>query len=513
MLSILDCTLRDGGYYTNWDFDEKLVNDYCRTMELSPIDYVEIGYRSIPLNGYLGRFFYCPVFVLQDLKKRMPSKKLAVILNEKDIRPKDVPNLLTPCMTYIDLVRIAVAPINFKRALLLARSVKSLGFKVAFNVMYMSTWKEHKDFLDLLKGLENEIDYFYMVDSYGGVFPEDVKEIVNMVKARTTVSLGFHGHNNLEMALANTLTAIRSGCSIVDATITGMGRGAGNLRTELLLAYLESREKLTLDYNNLSTIVAGFETLRAKYNWGTNLPYMFSGANSLPQKQVMEWVGMNRYSLDTIINALSNQKQEVNDNLKLPILKKESKFKEAILIGGGGSVDTNEKGISKLLEKSNTTCLIHSGLKHITKFRTTGATQYLVLSGFEGNRLLVSNESEEEFKGVCVFPPFPRKMGTIIPQQLKSSSFELEDIEFTTASSDSPLAIGVQTAVNLGAEKIYLAGFDGYDATIDRIQFVLAQENQEIINDAMNMKQIEITSLTPTKYKGIPIVSLYRYLS
>src|SRR5690606_31594235 len=134
-------------------------------------------------------------------------------------------------------------------------------------------------------------------------------ETINIVKSKTNVPLGFHGHNNLEMALINSLKALECGCKIIDATITGMGRGAGNLRTELLLTYLNSKNLINVNYGKLSGVVDAFESLKHHYKWGTNLPYMFSGAFSLPQKQVMEWVGMNRYPISNILNALNNQKQ------------------------------------------------------------------------------------------------------------------------------------------------------------------------------------------------------------
>ena len=85
-IKLLDCTLRDGGYYTDWNFDDTLVEVYAEAMESLPIDYVEVGYRSIPLKGYLGQYFYCPEYVLERLKTLMPSKELTIILNEKDIR-------------------------------------------------------------------------------------------------------------------------------------------------------------------------------------------------------------------------------------------------------------------------------------------------------------------------------------------------------------------------------------------------------------------------------------------
>ena len=133
--NILDCTLRDGGYYTNWDFPEELVQEYCAAMEESCVDYVEVGYRSIPMKTYLGKYFYCPISELETLHRLMPSKKLALILNEKDIREKDVDFLLKPCVGLISMVRIAVDPANFERALVLAKALKLLNFEVAFNVM------------------------------------------------------------------------------------------------------------------------------------------------------------------------------------------------------------------------------------------------------------------------------------------------------------------------------------------------------------------------------------------
>jgi 4-hydroxy 2-oxovalerate aldolase len=298
---ILDCTLRDGGYYTNWDFDRSLVEHYFEAFNALPIDYLEIGYRSKPLSKYFGEYFYCPPYVLQQARE-LSDKKLAIILNEKDVRADDVKNLLTPCDGLIDLVRIAVDPSNFKRALKLAEAVKALGYEVAFNVMYMSTWADRKEFLDSLGEVEGLVDIFYMVDSYGGVYPEDVREIYNLARSKMNVPMGFHGHNNLELALINTLTALDCGVDIIDATVTGMGRGAGNLKTELLLTTLNEKKGLNVDFTALAGIVADFEELRQKHHWGTNLPYMVSGANSLPQKDVMEWVTRRFYSMNSIIH-------------------------------------------------------------------------------------------------------------------------------------------------------------------------------------------------------------------
>ena len=511
---ILDCTLRDGGYYTDWDFDDTLVEVYAEAMESLPIDYVEVGYRSIPLKGYLGQYFYCPEYVLERLKTLMPSKELTIILNEKDIRASHISDgLLDPCKPYISLIRIAIDPQNMERAIDLAKEVKNEGFKVAFNVMYMSNWKADSSFLNHLKGVDDVIDYFYMVDSYGGVMPEDVKETITLVKSKTNVPIGFHGHDNLEMALINTITAIDAGCDIVDATVTGMGRGAGNLKTELLLTYLENAKGLPVKYRELSKVVSEFEELRKFHQWGTSLPYMFSGAKSLPQKQVMEWVGMNRYPLGSIINALNNQQQDIKDNLKLPVLKKVEKYKKAIILGGGLSSLSHKKAIQKFFGNTKTeACLVHAGTRNVLEYLDVKCDQYYGLVGFESDKLLKQIGDFSKIDQTCIYPPYPRPMGTSIPIEIQKLSKELGAITFTDATSDSPMALAIQAAIDLGAKEIYLVGFDGYDININQNQFVIAHENQEVIDDAVNVSGVEVKTFTPTKYKNIEVLSIYSFL-
>jgi 4-hydroxy 2-oxovalerate aldolase len=509
---ILDCTLRDGGYYTNWDFDKDLVKTYCKSMESLPLDYVEVGYRSIPIEGYLGEYFYCPEFVMKELKELMPSKKLVIILNEKDIRASHVPELLKPCLEYISMVRFAIDPVNFARAIELAKAVKVMGFEVGFNVMYMSKWKEDNSFLDLLEGLDDTIDYFYMVDSFGGILPNEVKEIIQLVKSKTNVPLGFHGHDNLHMGLINTITALDEGCDIVDATITGMGRGAGNLKMELLLTYLESQQKVSLDFSNLGGVVSSFENLNKKHGWGSNLPYMFSGAYSLPQKEVMDWVGMNRYPVASIINVLNNKKSLIEDNLSLPKLENEAKCNDILIVGGGHSINESKQALRIFLQQNKDLKVIHTGLKYISNFKEVENDQYYALVGFEGDKLLHPIEGIDLSNKKFVYPPHPRKMGTLIQDKTLSSSFELPIIDFTKVSNDSPLVTAIQLAINLKVDNIYFVGFDGYDTNINKGQFKLVQENQNVFSDLLAFKEINVLSLTPSKYEKLKHSSIYSLL-
>jgi 4-hydroxy 2-oxovalerate aldolase len=512
-MKILDCTLRDGGYYTEWDFSPELVKTYFQSFNNLPVDYLEIGYRSNPMKEYLGEYFYCPQYVLENARETSKTK-LVIILNEKDVRPEHVPALLKPCVGIITMVRIALDPEQLTRALKLAEAIKKLGFEVGFNIMYMSKWKQYKSFLDEIKHVDAVADYFYMVDSYGGVYPQDVKETIDIVKQRTSVKLGFHGHNNLELALINSLTAVENGVSMIDATVTGMGRGAGNLKTELLLTALNARDNLKVDFNALSTVVDAFEKLQQHHGWGTNLPYMVSGANSLPQKDVMEWVTRRFYSFNSIIRALNNQKEKVQDNQKLPVFQPAKKYKRAIIIGGGPNARLHRQAIREYIQgKEADTCLIHASSKNAADYGHLAIDQYFCLVGNEGHRLENVFLNLSNFKGQCVLPPFPRKMGTYIPEAIQDKSFELPHIDFTNTLTDSHTALALQTAHQLGATQLLLVGYDGYqEKTISQLEKTLADENEYLFRAFREFTGNELSSLTPTNYKSLPVTSVYASL-
>lgn len=499
---ILDCTLRDGGYYTQWDFDKRLVQTYFEAFNQLPVDYLEIGYRSNPMNFYLGEYFYCPPYVLESCKEHS-NKKLVIILNEKDVRPQDVDALLGPCKGYIDMVRMAIAPDNFKRALKLASAVKKLGFEIGFNVMYMSNWKDYPDFLKQIKEVTGLVDYFYMVDSFGGVYPEDVREAYELVRNQTDVSIGFHGHNNLQLGLINTLTAIDCGAEMVDATVTGMGRGAGNLSTELLLTALNGQGKLELDFNALSKVVQPFAEMQTEYNWGPTLPYMVSGANSLPQKEVMEWVTKRYYSLNSIIRALSNQSQGIKDNVELEDFKFNKNFENALIIGGGPSATKHAGAIKEFLENNPNTCIIYSSSKNAMPFKSIRSLQIHCLAGNEGHRL------EDSFKGfsaenrIALLPPYPRTMGTYIPYALEKVAYQLNEIKFTKKFQESVTALSIEAALKLGVKNLYFAGYDGYQGEISKQELELFNENEILFNEVSQNIDLQPFSITPTQYSAL----------
>jgi len=501
-MKLLDCTIRDGGYYNNWDFNKDLITEYSVLMESLPIDYIEVGYRSIALEGYLGKYYYCPVYVLKELKSLMPSKKLVIILNEKDIRVEDLEELLMPIKPFITMVRMAVDPKNFERAIILAKAVKAIGFEVAFNVMYMSDWKNDSSFLNLLDELDETLDFFYMVDSFGGILPDDVKQIIKLVQSKTEIPLGFHGHDNLSLGLINSITAMEQGCEIIDSTITGMGRGAGNLRTELLLTYLESQSKIKINFNELGKIVSKFEELKIDYGWGTNLPYMFSGANSLPQKDVMKLIALNRYSAGTIIKKLSSEIDKNND-ITLNQYSPNKNLKNVLFVGGGKSVETHKPAINEFISSNKIDSIIFSSSKYINTISTDNINCKVVMLGKEASKIFSNRRKNYDY----IFPSSPREMGTYLGQLNKEKCFELKNNEIKDFDV-SPLSMCHSIAKLHDTKKIFLVGFDGYDNS----NSVLFNETTKTIEGIIDNNKIEFISLTPTNYEKLKVKSIYSFI-
>lgn len=510
-MKILDCTLRDGGYYTNWDFDSQTVNEYILAMNQLPIDYLEIGYRNNPSEEYLGRFGYTPVSILKHMREQT-TKKLAVMLNEKSTKPDDLDNLLDPIIGLTDMVRIAIDPKNFERAVVLAKIVKSKGFEVGFNVMYMSKWQsEYVGFIDKLPMINGVADLFCMVDSFGGITPEEVTSLYYEVKSKTTCPVGFHGHNNLQLGLINTLTAIRLGIDYVDATILGMGRGAGNLNMELLLTYLNAHDGLQFDFNILGDVISSFTPLYEKYHWGTNLPYMIAGANRIPQKEVMEWVTNRAYSFESVVRGLQNRAVNVKDNAKYPILAA-PQYDNIIIIGGGQSPKDHLQGLKAFIKKLDSVALVFATARHAGDFLDLKIPQFYCLVGREAKRL-ARNVKAEDYKGQCILPPYPRKLGTDVPEYAQDSTFELQSIDFTNEYADSCTTLAIQTALNFKPNTVYVIGYDGYPGSIlSEKEVALSNENMTLFKDFEKSMGKKMISLTPTIYPELNVKSVYQFI-
>lgn len=517
MVKILDCTLRDGGYYTNWDFDRCLVDNYIKTINDLPIDYIEVGYRSPAKNDYMGEYFYLPIETIDRIREQINSTvKLAIMINTKDVASiQELESLLFDIKEKIDLVRFAVSPSNIQSAVSFAKKVKDLGFEVALNLMYLSQ-KDSEEIINevnyILDHVSN-IDFLYLVDSYGACLPSEVKDKFMAIKEEhKALEFGFHGHDNIQLAYANSLEAINAGVNIIDATITGMGRGAGNLSTELICSYEAANQNIDLDYTNLVDLVEKFNVLKTEYGWGTSLPYMISGFNKLPQGEVMELISLKRFSTNNIVKIIENKihnetpKSTAKDVDELfNSRSKYSNYDFSVLVGGGTSVPTHIDGLKSLNTKFNI-LFIHSTTKHLDLFLEEGFNNLVCLPGDEFKKVKSNNIRNNSLKFII-------SNGSEIDGEILNNNYysigrtTMDDLlENKVFTKDAPLFMSLKVTEILNIHDFYLIGFDGYDVETATNK-ILREENQTIIDNYSKLNN-NLVSLTPSKY-NIEVNSLY----
>ncbi|MDC7220934.1 MAG: aldolase catalytic domain-containing protein [Spirochaetales bacterium] len=276
-IKVLDCTIRDGGLINKWQFSDKLVRDTYKAVADAGVDYMELGYRAskdqFDPKEY-GKWRFCDE---EDVKKVLDGielkSKLSCMVDIGRVNPDDIPPATE---SIFSLFRTACYLKDIDKAIDLTHRIQDKGYETSINIMAVSTNLE-KDIEEGLTQLsESSVPNVYVVDSYGSMYSEDItfltKKYQEFLPGKT---LGIHAHNNKQLAFGNTIQSIIDGCNMIDGSIYGIGRGAGNCPLELLVDFLKNPK-----YNVrplLEVIQNHYLDLRKEIEWGYIIPYMITG--------------------------------------------------------------------------------------------------------------------------------------------------------------------------------------------------------------------------------------------
>lgn len=300
----LDCTIRDGGYLNDWDFSFEFVYRLLRVLDEAGFDYAEIGFWNPKMDGKLWR--HCGIDVLKALDAKDLSIKLTLLIDYGSCTIEDIPAEL---LEYVTLIRVATHKKDLEGAASFAKLVKAKGFEVTINAMGITSY-DKGDLMQLgkvAKDAEGWCDYFYTADSFGGLIPSETSRLYHYLNTISDVNLGFHPHNNLELAVANTLSAIDAGVTIVDSSLLGLGRGGGNLRSEVIATVLFKEGATYLNpLPLLSFADATFDIIGAKLGLAYDLESVISGMAKCHPNYAKSLIGRKRLSLDEVYNVIDS---------------------------------------------------------------------------------------------------------------------------------------------------------------------------------------------------------------
>jgi 4-hydroxy 2-oxovalerate aldolase len=525
-LKVLDCTLRDGGYYNNWNFSIHLINKYLKVMSDIKVDYVEIGFRSLERKEFRGPCAYTTDQFLNDLK--IPKTlKVGVMINGAELIKANtlkknislVSSLFKKAkFSKVKLVRIASHYSELSKLMPVASKIKSLGYKVAINLMQISdrTENEIKQFCDLAK--KYNMDAVYFADSTGSLNRYQTLEIVKNFKKNWKTDLGIHAHDNMDMAMENAMMALNNGVSWIDSTVLGMGRGPGNVKTENLVLELEKRFKRKVNYNSLIKLIEDdFIPMKNKYGWGSNMYYYLSGLYGIHPSFIQGMLSAKNFSSDEILAVIDNLKTEGGKKFSNDLINtykqyfigkgngkyeplKNIKNKDVLILGSGSGVKEHKIALESFIKKYKPFVIALNTQNSInSKLINTRAVCNTL-------RLLTDHKSFKHLPQKLILPY--QRLSNLIKDKFKKVNkldFGVEvknnTFRFMKSSAIIPNTLAISYALGIAnsgkAKRIYIAGFDGYEAEDPK-----RREMDELFSLYQSLKKkSELTSITPTKYK------------
>jgi 4-hydroxy 2-oxovalerate aldolase len=295
-LRVLDCTVRDGGLMNDHQFRLEFVRAVYQACLAAGIDYMEVGYKNSPElfpRSEFGPWRHSDEESIReavgDHDSQATGLKLSVMA---DAGKSNWQTQIGPCAdSVVDMVRVAFYEHQVPEAVEMIHHAHQMGYETMANLMAVSVVSEAEidAVLEAIAG--TPVGTMVIVDSYGHLYREQLALLYERYAgalADTKIELGIHAHNNQQLAFANTIEGIVLGATRADATIGGLGRGAGNCPMELLLGFLRNPKF------HLRPVVEALqhqvEPLRESVNWGPSLPYHITGQLNRHPRAAMEWL-------------------------------------------------------------------------------------------------------------------------------------------------------------------------------------------------------------------------------
>ncbi len=297
-IKVVDATLRDGGLVNDFYFTDEFVRALYEANIRAGVDYMEMGYkasREMFDESKFGKWKFCDDDDIREIVgDNDTSLKLAVMADVGRCNYKR--DIVSRSESPIDLIRVATYLNTIPAAADMIEDAKKKGYEVSCNIMAISSGQESelRVALDILG--KTSVDVFYIVDSYGSLYPEQIARITDTYMEfaeKYGKKLGIHAHNNQQLAFANTIEAVGDGVDWLDATYFGMGRGAGNCAMELLLGFLRNPK-----YNNYY-VIQFIEQYMNKLKedgvvWGYDLQYLMTGLLNQHPRTAIEFTREKR---------------------------------------------------------------------------------------------------------------------------------------------------------------------------------------------------------------------------
>ncbi len=512
---ILDCTLRDGGYCNEWNFGFSNIKKILNGLKEAGIDIIECGFLTNKVKYEKNGTRYNTIEELTEfVPKEKQNKPYVAMINYGEY---DISQLPVYDGTSIDGIRVAFHKKDFPEAIKICEQIKEKGYLVFIQAMVSLNYTD-EEFLALIRASNQLEPYaFYIVDSFGVMKRKDLIRLFYLVEnnLKTNIYIGYHSHNNLQLAYANAQALVDIQTKrdiIIDSTIFGMGRGAGNLNTELFLQYLN--DNIGTNYQVKPLLRVMDETLNNIYQenfWGYSLPnYLSAVHNCHPTyaSYLDERKTLTVEDLDEIFSMMEETKknhfdQKYADEIykkymeigetqedRLEELKRNLKDKKVLIIAPGKSAEIEKEKVIACAKKGRITISINFDYPYLE-------TDYIFLSNLRRYREIEASK----LKKAIVTSNIPAR------EVYLKTDYESLLNENNKVKDNAGLLL-MKYLIELGVKEIEIAGMDGYgndsqeNYAKQEMIFIASKKVYQEMNEGINnilkelKKQIKIQFIT-----------------
>lgn len=477
---LLDCTVRDGGYLNDWKFGAESLTEIVQRLINANVDYVELGFIDDRRPFDKDRSIFPNTEAINEVYKHIKRNNHTKFIAMIDFGTCDIRNISKKEDSILDGIRVIFKKEKMEKALQYCAKIKALGYEL-FTQLVSATVYEDEDF-DRLSKIENELKptAVGIVDTYGLMDFKRLEHIFHSLDIRLdkSIKIGYHAHNNLQLAFSNAMQYLAINANrdvIVDGTLMGMGKSAGNAPIELLAVHCNRYYKTQYNVDALlEAIDSNIIKLYGKNHWGYSMKFLLSSINEVHPNYVNDYISKNLLSISSINSLLATLEGDVkllynksesenkyleycqkyfNDTMSIDVLKKELSSKPVLLIGPGKSIDAAKTKIKKLIKEINPIIIsVNVNKKGIIP-------NYLFLSN--SRRLdLLANEFDELYSNNVKIIGTTNLSPYFKPFYLSFNYESLLDQE--SFAKDSAIVMILKLLTKCECKRVYLAGFDGY---------------------------------------------------
>lgn len=525
-IKVLDVTLRDGGCVNNFNFGQVYMEKILSSIEQSGVEIIELGYIDENKGSEKGRTQYINEQVISKYLLKNKKRQISYVAMI-DYGKFDVNKLQSRSETSIDGIRVAFHKKDMKSVLPVFKKIKEKGYDVYVQPMITLRYSD-SELLELIDQINTElpnVSGFYIVDSFGEMRPNDMSRILSLVDHNLIPSmlLGFHSHNNLQMSYSNACAMLQFPTNrdlMLDSSIMGMGKGAGNLNTELLLEHLNLFYGKNYDINPLlHAMDKVINQLHSEFYWGYAPEYYLSAANHCTPSYASHYYNKHMLPINQVAELLSLIKEDKKISFDKDYAEKlyrnynerisiddENVIKEMQSIFMGKSVLLIAPGKSILSFKSN--------IESVKKIKGIISIGLNLTDHYDVDYILTTRQDlldSSISKGISVITTSNISKG--FRGDVKILNYKKwVDISDQTHDSSSVIALNMLKACKVN--KIYLAGFDGFSTNIKdnyydtNLRYPVNEEqalkrNKYYKKFISNIKQfgIQIQFITPSRYE------------